>query len=253
MSKIKACVNHYVYSHLFLVQWKDVNKPDVINEEGGQPCWRTDVLPTRMWYTRSLMLGFSWGNWHRSCISGHQPVVNTLAPCSAAPPSLCRAVAFIHMRRRRDSHMGGGLAGVGVGSGAAALPSLPSTAQTRVSSVGHLWGMNRHEGGSFSQQEQFPQPFTLLSISSCSFFLSSSFCDRRSAGGSGKLLLLFRILLFWVFHRSAYKLPGMLRRALWLPRSATLPWERKKENRGKKQTGFKDKNCSKIQSYESYS
>lgn len=110
---------------------EDVNKPDVKNEEerggggGAQPCWLTDVLPTRMWYTRSLMLGFSRSNWHRSSISGHQPVLNTLAPCSAAPPSLRRAVAFIHMRRRRDNHVGGGLARVGVGSGAAPPPLPP--------------------------------------------------------------------------------------------------------------------------------
>lgn len=195
---------------------------------GAQPCWLTDVLPTRMWYTRSLMLGFSRRNWHRSYISGHQPVLNTLAPCSAAPPpSLRQAVGFIHMRRRRDNHVGGGLARVGVGSGAAPPPSLPSTAQTRDSSVGHLWGMKRHGGGSFSQQEQFPQPFTLLSISSCNFFLSSSFWDKRSAGGSGELLLLFSILLFWVFHSSAYKLPGVLSRVWWLPCSANLPWQRK--------------------------
>ena len=83
--------------------------------------------------------------------------------------------------------------------------------------------MKRHGGGSFSQQEQFPHPFTLLRISSCNFFLSSSFWDRRSAGGSDEVLLLFRILLFWVFHRSAYRLPGMLRRDAWSPRSATLP------------------------------
>lgn len=72
------------------------------------------------------MLGFSRGNWHRSSISGHQPVLKTLAPCSAAapPPSPRRAVAFIHMRRR-DIHVGGGLARVGVGSGASARPPHP--------------------------------------------------------------------------------------------------------------------------------
>ncbi|TNN63861.1 hypothetical protein EYF80_025920 [Liparis tanakae] len=41
----------------------------------------------------------------------------------------------------------------------------------------------------------------------------ADFSNRCSAGGSGKLLLLLRILLFWVFHSSAYKLPGVLRRA----------------------------------------
>lgn len=79
-------------------------------------------------------------------------------------------------------------------------------------------------GGGSPQQEQFPQPFTLFRISSCSFFLSSSFWDRCPATGLDGLWLLLKILLFWVFHRSAYRLPGLLRRVWWLPHSATLPW-----------------------------
>lgn len=131
-----------------------------------------------------------------------------------------RAVAFIHWRRKRNIHTGGGLAGVGSGG---CSPPSNNTSATRVPAQA-ICGRRRHAAGAASlQQEQFPQPFTLLRISSCSFFLSSSLGDRRSVGAPGGLLLLVRIRLFWVFHRSAYKLPGVLRRVLWSPRSATLP------------------------------
>lgn len=57
-------------------------------------------------------------------------MLNALAPCSAPPPSLWRAVAFIHTSRRRNRDMGGGLAEVGAGSGDVPLClALPNTAQ----------------------------------------------------------------------------------------------------------------------------
>lgn len=172
------------------------------------PCWRTDVSNTRIWYTESLTLCFCSENWHDSLKSGHKPELNTLAPC-CAPPPFWRAAAS-SWKRRRDGE-------------AAHL-------QIENSSTGRLWGSREHGGGGFSQQEQFPQPFTLFRISSCSFFLSSSFWDSRSAGGLAEFLPvpLFRILLFWAFHSSAYKLPGVARRVWWLPCSATLPWKHKR-------------------------
>lgn len=148
MAEIKPHASHYVYAHLFPVQWKMsinlMSKMRMSGGWGGQPCWLTDFLPTRMWYTRSLMLGFRWGNWHRCSMSGHQPVLGTLALCSAVPPpSLWRAAALTQTSKRRNGHVvrGGGLAGEGVGLHKQRAP--PPPVPPRGSSVGHLWGTRR--------------------------------------------------------------------------------------------------------------
>lgn len=80
-------VHRYMMSYLFPVQWKrSINLMSQMKSSGAAMLTNRCLTHTYVIY-RSLMHGFSSRNWCTRSISGHQPVINTLAPCSDPPHS----------------------------------------------------------------------------------------------------------------------------------------------------------------------